>query len=335
VQRFVIGTGRCGSTLLMKMLALHPDALAVFEFMNGLDVRKRFSAEPATAGELTALVSAEHPFVSMVLSRGYPVSEVTYPFGPGARFTREDPLPWLLVAVLPPLSEQPDALFDELMRAIAAFPTRPLREHYVALFEWLCAKQGKLHWIEKSGASLDFLPATHALYPDARFLHLHRDGREAALSMREHYAFRLAISLVYQLGPGGDTSHAGLSLLDPAHERSGRDPIREVLESRPPAELFGRFWSDQVARGYRGLPQLRPEQYLELRFEDLIAHPGQTLREIARFFELDPDRGRWIESASALVGPPPKSRFAELPPAEAERLRAACRTAQALLGREV
>lgn len=335
MERFVIGTGRCGSTLLMKMLALHPDALAVFEFMNGLDVRKRFSPEPASAAEFASLVTAEHPFVSMVLKRGYPVAEVTYPFGSGARFTREDPLPWLLVAVLPPLSERPDALFDEALRAIAEFPKRPLREHYVAFFEWLCRRQGKRHWIEKSGASLDFLPATHALYPDARFLHLHRDGREAALSMREHYAFRLAISLVYQLGPGGDTSHAGLSLLDPAHARNGRDPIREVLEARPPAELFGRFWSDQVARGYRALPRLRPEQVLELRFEDLIAHPRQTLREVARFFALDPDRGDWTLRAAELVGPPPKSRFAELAPGEAERLRAACRTAQSLLGREV
>jgi len=334
VQRFVIGTGRCGSTLLMQMLSEHPDALCILEFLNGLDVRKRFGAEPASGEALAALVSAEHPFVSMLLARGYPVAEVTYPFGPGARFGPQDPLPWLLVAVLPSLSREPDALYDEVLRALRGFPERPLRLHYLALFEWLCARFGRRHWIEKSGASLDFLPAMHALYPDARFLHLHRDGREAALSMREHHAFRLAVSLVYQLGPGGDTSNAGLARLDPERARGARDPIRELLEARPPAELLGRFWSDQIARGYRALPKLSPEQYLELRFEDLVARPRAVLREVAAFFDLDPEAGGWIERASARVRELPKSRFAELPPAEAQRLVAACRTAQSLLGRE-
>ena len=37
MDRFIVGTGRCGSTLLSRMLACHPAVCSIFEFFNGLD----------------------------------------------------------------------------------------------------------------------------------------------------------------------------------------------------------------------------------------------------------------------------------------------------------
>jgi len=104
MDRFVVGTGRCGSTLLSKMLAEHPAVLSVFEFFNGLDMTRRFSQEPVDGKGFARLISQEHPFVTMVLSRGYEVEEITYPFGPDARYTRDQGLPWVLVSTLPRLT---------------------------------------------------------------------------------------------------------------------------------------------------------------------------------------------------------------------------------------
>ena len=37
MERFIVSTGRCGSTLLSTMLSHHPDLLVVIEFMKALE----------------------------------------------------------------------------------------------------------------------------------------------------------------------------------------------------------------------------------------------------------------------------------------------------------
>ena len=44
MDRFVVGTGRCGSTLLSRMLGENRSVLSIFEFFNGLDMTRRFSS---------------------------------------------------------------------------------------------------------------------------------------------------------------------------------------------------------------------------------------------------------------------------------------------------
>ena len=96
MDRFIVGTGRCGSTLLSRMLAESPEVASLFEFFNGLEMGRRFSDEPAGGEEFAWLISQKHPFVTMVLSRGYDVPEIIYPFSPGSRFQKGDGLPWIV-----------------------------------------------------------------------------------------------------------------------------------------------------------------------------------------------------------------------------------------------
>jgi putative sulfotransferase len=332
MDRFVVGTGRCGSTLLSRMLAQQPALLSVFEFFNGLDMTKRFGKTAVDGEAFAALLSQEHPIVTMVLSRGYKVEEITYPFDkPGARYTPDQGLPWLLVSTLPRFTDDPDALFDEAIAFARTLPEQHLAAHYRALFEWLAARFGRSCWLERSGSSIDYLGSLHEVFPNARFLHLHRDGPETALSMREHAAYRLAIHFVYEKPRDAEPSIDELRLLETG--RGGDDPITQILESRPPLEYFGGYWSQELQHGMRAAAKLPAEQYMEVRFEDLIADPAATLRTISEFFELDADVDDWRDSAAALVRGVPPTRFDRLSADEQARLAEACRPGMELLRR--
>jgi hypothetical protein len=332
VDRFVVCTGRCGSTLLSRMLAESPEVASLFEFFNGLEMGRRFGDEPADGEEFAGLISQKHPFVTMVLSRGYEVPEIIYPFSSGSRFQKGDGLPWIAVSALPRLSDDPDRLYDETLAFAKGMPKRHLREQYRALFDWWTERTGRRVWIERSGSSFDYLESLERFFPRARFLHIHRDGRESALSMRDHHAFRLAVSLMAQHQTQGKTI-AELGALETGQAVDDTDPISRLLEGRPDAVHFGRFWSGQVLRGYRGVRLLDSAQYAELRFEDLLAEPGEELARIARFFELDPDADRWRDRAAALIGKVPALRHEALPPDERQRLEDACAPGNTLLGR--
>lgn len=333
MDRFVVGTGRCGSTLLSQMLAEHRHVLSIFEFFNGLDMTQRFSAEPIDGEAFAHLISQEHPFVTMVLSRGYQVPEITYPFGPTSRYQRHEGLPWILVSTLPRLTSDPDALFDESVAFAARLPRQAPALHYRALFEWWTQRLGKRLWIERSGSSIDYVGSLHELFPQGRFLHLHRDGPETALSMREHHAYRLAIGLMFQLPPDEETSIDELRRLDSGAAPTKDDAISRLLASRPPVEFYGRYWSQELVHGFRAVPGLAPGEYRDVRFEDLVARPREVLRTIGEFFELGPEAGGWIERAAALVRGIPPTRLGDLTPDEQERLAQACAEGMKLLGR--
>ena len=333
MDRFVVGTGRCGSTLLSEMLGQCPQLLSIFEFFNGLDMTRRFAPEPISGSHFASLLSQEHPFVTMVVSRGYPVPEIVYPYDdPRTRYGRADRLPYLLVAALPRMGDDPDRLFDETLAFAAELPEQPPARHYRALFDWWTRKLGRELWLERSGSSIDFTTSLRELFPEARFVHIHRDGREAALSMREHHAFRLAICLATQALDSRVRSLDELRL-DPGRAPDASDPISRMLETRPDAAHFGRFWSRQIERGMDACEALGSERYLEVRFEELMREPVPVLRRIGAFFELDLERKGWLEAAAALIRGTPRNRFAELAPEEQERLAEACRPGMLRIGR--
>ena len=139
------------------MLGENPQVLSLFEFFSGLDLSLRFSPEPLDGKGFADLISGELTVVTAFLSRGYQPAEIIYPFGPKARYRREDALPWVLVGVLPRLSEDPDSLYDEVMAFASCLPEQHLALHYRRLFDWLKERMGRELWIERSGSSIELL----------------------------------------------------------------------------------------------------------------------------------------------------------------------------------
>lgn len=332
--RFVVGTGRCGSTLLSRMLSMNTQVLNVFELFSGIDQFFRFERREVSGAELAEQLRLDHPMLTMVMKRGGEVPEVVYPFDdPGARHALGDAVPWALAIAIPRISDDPDRLFDEMIARVEAAPTQTLARHYRAIFDWLTTRSGKSAWIERSGTSIDFLGDLHAFFPDARFVHIHRDGHEAALSMREYAPLRVAVAVMNGLAGEIEYSHEGLERL----EREDGAAIDRLLAIESPIELYGRYWSEQILNGERARRTLPQDRFLDVRFEDLVTRPTEILTKIDDFLELPDDEARdgesWIDRAAGLSRGMPPRRAPALPEAERARLAEACAEAMGVLGR--
>jgi hypothetical protein len=324
---FVIGTGRCGSTLLSKLLAEHPAALVLSEFFGGLDMLNRFREGDVTAAGLQDILRRDMELAHFWKTRSKRIAEILIDRNSiAARWNGHVPV--LLEIALPALTRSSEALFEEMMDWAGKRPTQPLSRHYPQLFEWLMGKLGRSMWIERSGASFEFLDGLKSTFPNARFLHIHRDGREAALSMMEHAHFRQIVSYHYDPPTAEEIRRTALHL-DPPES----DPFRKRVDGPQSIGRYADYWSYSIARGYSVLPQIGKDCYMDLRFEDLLADPPAVLRQVAAFFEM-PEEPNWIARAvKHIKGEVPK-RATALAPAQQAELEKGCYYGQLLLGRD-
>lgn len=329
----VLGTGRCGSTLLSEILRDHPTILSVSEliaFVTDLGSRIPEVLPPGEVDGATfwSWLASPQPLQSALLSHGLQMKEVIYPFERG-RFV-PGALPPILQATLPHLApDDPDALFDALAEELPSWPVASAPDQYRRLFAWLCQRLGRRTWAERSGGGLRVAPRLLAAFPEARVVHIVRDGRNTALSMASHIGFRMAFihaQLVEFLG------------VDPFRDPSRRDEedLSDELAALLPERLSkrnfeafdlspvvcGHYWSGEITLGLKALEAVPPERLLTVRYEDLCAEPRATLVRLGRFLDEEIDPG-WLETASARVGQG-TSAWERLPAREAAELNDAC-----------
>jgi hypothetical protein len=118
-------------------------------------------------------------------------------------------------------------------------------EAIAAIFETYAERQGKPRWGDKTPLYMQQLPLLERLFPDALWVHLVRDGRDAALSFLEL--------------PEG---FSGKTWAQP----------RTVAQ-------FAARWRTEILAARR-LGRHAGSRYLELRYEDLVAEPERELRRI-------------------------------------------------------
>jgi hypothetical protein len=100
------------------------------------------------------------------------------------------------------------------------------------------------------------LPMLHAMFPQARIIHIIRDGRDVALSTREWVASE----------PKG--------------------PCNFALWNQHPMGTIALWWRWLVNSGRRDGAALGPALYHEIRYESLLANSEAALRELTDFLEL-------------------------------------------------
>jgi hypothetical protein len=172
---FIVSTGRCGSTMMSDIARLHPKLLSLSEFFVSLS-NKSFTSRALDGEQFWNILSVLSPTVSRMFAKGYRVDRLLYRFGPQARFKPEE-LPPILCITLPHLTDDYEALYAELEPAIRGRGMAPIADQYLFLFDWLCQRLGRTMAVERSGASLMFVSILGDMFPQARFVHIYRDGR--------------------------------------------------------------------------------------------------------------------------------------------------------------
>ena len=125
-------------------------------------------------------------------------------------------------------------------------------EAIAAVFEAYAGRVGKRRWGDKTPLYMRYLPLLERLFPNALFVHLIRDGRDAAVSF--------------------------LAMPEGVVTRSWGHP-------RTPAD-FACQWSSEV-RAARALgSRVGERRYLEIRYEALVEHPERELRRVCDFASL-------------------------------------------------
>jgi hypothetical protein len=329
---FVVGTGRCGSTMLSAILREHPDVLSMSEFFGTLRTALRGSRFPEgelDGRELWHLLASPFPMLDEMISSGLRIAELGYPLGRG-RFTLAAGVPLICHYVLPMLTSDPDALYDTLAGQVPCWPRRPAAAQCEAFFGYLAGLLGQPVVVERSAASLNMVGALHEQFPAARFVHLYRDGPDCALSMSRHPVFRreiLALAAAREAGlPAGID---GATPPEALPERSAGVifppyDAAKLMSFPVPVATFGRYrWSPMICAGVEALSQLPSGHWQRLRYEDLLADPALTLAALCDFIGVEAPRP-WLAAAGRMVDPARSGAAAHLAPAALASLRTAC-----------
>jgi hypothetical protein len=120
------------------------------------------------------------------------------------------------------------------------------------LFALYGRKTGKRLVANKTPAYVRRIPTLHALWPEARFIHLVRDGRDVCLSVLDWY-------------------HAD------------RTAGRYTTWSEDPVVTTALWWKRKVRLGRQGGRGLPGGLYDEIRYEDLVLHPEKECARLCRF----------------------------------------------------
>ncbi len=304
----VVGTGRCGSTALSQVVRTNPRWLSLSEVFSSLAPRA-FPEGPVSGPELAGLLATPRYDSRVLLQHGIEDAELLYPLDdPRARFDRETGVPPLLVSALPHLTGIGDDLLDEICAELRGWEAAPVAAHYRRLFEWLRVRFGAERWIERSGGSLVYIDRLIEAFPEARFVHIWRDGLECTLSMSRHTGFRLLMLREQMLRRFG---------VDPFEDEARPAALLEseyaaLLPERFDAQAFARFdvplskyagvWSRQILFGLPLLRELGPDRVLHVGYARLVAQPAETVRDLQRFVDGEVDEA-WVDEAASLIGP--------------------------------
>jgi hypothetical protein len=235
---FIVGAGRSGSTVVQTILARHPH-LAWLTI-----VGKRYPHKPAWHRHLLDAIDA--PILGPMIADSLAPSEIFDYWDHYAKGFRR-------------------TCRNLTAEDVTVQTSRNIRR---ALAELLTERRSRLVAKATGWSRMGYL---REIFPDAKFIHVLRDGRAVANSF---------MNVDWWLGWQGPQNwrYGELSpALAAEWERSGRSFVA----------LAAIQWKIIIASMEEGRRQVAEENFLELRYEDLCADPTASMQRVTRFAGLE------------------------------------------------
>src|SRR5215218_4720549 len=159
--------------------------------------------------------------------------------------------------------------------------TRLATEHF--LIEQLRKTNKKVVGDKSPLLGADFIEEVSRVYPEARVIHIIRDGRDQAVSMLHHVWNR-------------STDQGGVQTLKPGEferrevYRKDQQKLLQTGEGMFTEERLrgaARSWNSRVGKTSQDGPILLGQNYTEVRYEDLLARPNEEVSRLAGFLGAD------------------------------------------------
>lgn len=237
-QLFIIGTGRCGSSLVHRLLAHHPQ----YAFISNID--DRLSWLNLKGRYNRKLLNSSYSFINERFSPSEGYRLILQQIHKEYAFSQQD---------LTPNEVTPDTA----------------NKYQIFVTERLQA-QNATHYLHKyTGWSR--IAFFHHIFPQAKFVHIVRDGRDVALSWLNQpwWPGHKALKNWYW----GNLTTDEMKLW---HNNENADLVLSAIG-----------WKHLIESIIQGQKQIPSEQFMTLRYEDLIQQPERQLQSIVEFNELD------------------------------------------------
>lgn len=254
----IVGTGRCGTTFLRDLLNRHPDCFVCRESYWHVPLLQKYGDSIITLQEF-----ADGLFGT------------TFPDGRSiAEFNLE-------------LIGSDRKILLDFLQSVGGTEAG-LRRWLAAVEAFFLDATGKTVFGDKTPHYGYHLRALRVLWPDLKVIHIHRDGRDTAVSMSRHPGFQLSA----QVGVDDWSVLAPVGHILKPVKPIGEDP-RAYLE----------LWARQIERIAENLAGLPSEATLEVRYSDLLNQPQSEMQRVARFLDLPADAS-WLAGCAKEVERP-------------------------------
>ncbi len=198
-------------------------------------------------------------------------------------------------------------------------------EHRAKTLAHFYARLGKGQVMDKSCINILRIPYLHALFPDAKFIYIHRDGRDNVSSLMDGWRHNRHFNLAPLLGaiPGPVSINEGefddwCFFLPSQWQQYNSAPLEEVCAHQ---------WITANARALEAKQLVPEDKWIQFPYENIVDSPVDTFNEI--FDRLGLEFTPAIRShcatlnqrpTSIVAGPPARDKWRLHHPNEIERV---------------